>query len=200
MAKAAHSDLLTDANLERVISLLEAEKPITKKAACEILGIAYNTTRLGELIQKYKDKRQHKLAMYAKKRGVPADAVEVTDIVKSYLQNTSITEIAASNYRTTDFIKKVLTKHGVTIRDVESNYWNPPMIDDSALKRVYQVEERCYAVRYKSLAKVRSCSVNKDGDEVYLLWLESEDQQQFAYQPWWELSSLSHLKLNGVNI
>ena len=36
-----------------VIAKLEAEKPITKKAACELLGIAYNTTRLDNLIQEY---------------------------------------------------------------------------------------------------------------------------------------------------
>ena len=41
--------------MPEVIAKLEAEKPITKKLACEMLGIAYNTTRLENLIQEYKD-------------------------------------------------------------------------------------------------------------------------------------------------
>jgi hypothetical protein len=36
---------LSEANINKVIELLAAEKPITKKEACEILHIAYNTTR-----------------------------------------------------------------------------------------------------------------------------------------------------------
>ena len=40
---------LTDSNIKNVISLLEAEKPITKKEACDILNISYNTTRLNKL-------------------------------------------------------------------------------------------------------------------------------------------------------
>ena len=47
---ALEEEKMTDANILRVISLLEpkeeGKQPITKKAACEILGMAYNTTRL----------------------------------------------------------------------------------------------------------------------------------------------------------
>jgi hypothetical protein len=38
---------MTDSNLSRVIRLLEPEegkKPITKKDACQMLGMTYNTT------------------------------------------------------------------------------------------------------------------------------------------------------------
>ena len=37
---------LDDINIKRVIDALESEIPITKKDACEILNISYNTTRL----------------------------------------------------------------------------------------------------------------------------------------------------------
>ena len=49
---------LTDANIKHVIELLEAEKPITKKEACGILNISYNTTRLNNIIQEYKETHQ----------------------------------------------------------------------------------------------------------------------------------------------
>ena len=44
--KAQEHEKLTEANISHVIKLLEAENPITKKEACDILNITYNTTRL----------------------------------------------------------------------------------------------------------------------------------------------------------
>ena len=53
-------ELMTDANIAKVIRLLEPTeegvKPITKKDACQILGMAYNTTRLGTIIEQFKAK------------------------------------------------------------------------------------------------------------------------------------------------
>ena len=46
---------LSEANISKVISLLEGEKPITKKEACGILNIAYNTTRLNKIITEHKE-------------------------------------------------------------------------------------------------------------------------------------------------
>jgi hypothetical protein len=199
MAKASTSERLTDTNIEKVIGLLEAEKPITKKAACEILGITYNTTRLGDLIQKYKDKITYRKEMYAKKRGKPAALDEITDIVRSYLQGDTLSNLADSNFRTTDFIKKVLTTSGVSIRDSDSNYWKPAMILDEAVKKEFKLGERCFAVRYQSLATIEGILTHNDGP-VYRVWLEAEDQQQFAYQPWWELASLDKLTQQGIKI
>ena len=46
------------ATIKRVIDLLEAETPITKKAACEMLNMSYNTTRLAKIIEGYKEKEE----------------------------------------------------------------------------------------------------------------------------------------------
>ena len=56
--KRNEDERLDEAHMERVIAGLEQEKPITKKDACQILGIAYNTTRLGTLIEKYKESKE----------------------------------------------------------------------------------------------------------------------------------------------
>ncbi len=45
---------LDAANLDKVIALLESDSPITKKEACEILNITYNTTRLKRIIEETK--------------------------------------------------------------------------------------------------------------------------------------------------
>ena len=47
--KRSH-EKLTDSNIQHVIGLLNAKSPITKKEACSILNISYNTTRLGTII------------------------------------------------------------------------------------------------------------------------------------------------------
>ncbi len=51
-------ELMTEANIVRVIKLLEPTegKAITKKDACQILGMAYNTTRLSSIIEEYKNR------------------------------------------------------------------------------------------------------------------------------------------------
>ena len=70
------NDKLTDTNIARVIKLLNptpesGEKAITKKTACEIIGIAYNTTRLGTLIESYEERIAKEKAKRAEKRGKP---------------------------------------------------------------------------------------------------------------------------------
>ena len=63
---------ITKVNVAKVISLLEAEKPITKKEACSILNISYNTTRLGNIIDQHKEDLIRTMKMKAKLRGTPA--------------------------------------------------------------------------------------------------------------------------------
>ena len=46
----AHEKLSFD-NIERVIQQLEQDNPITKKEACGMLNIRYNTTRLQRIIE-----------------------------------------------------------------------------------------------------------------------------------------------------
>ena len=69
--KNGDQEKITDENLDRVIKLLEQNVPITKKEACNILNIAYNTVRLTSLIEKYKDKKAKEKEKRAQKRGKP---------------------------------------------------------------------------------------------------------------------------------
>ena len=49
---------LTDASVRRVIFSLE-EEGITKKTACEMLNISYNTTRLNRIIEEFKEQEDY---------------------------------------------------------------------------------------------------------------------------------------------
>jgi len=66
--KAKDHEKLDDANIQKVSDLLEADKPITKKEACEILNISYNTTRLKKIIEEYKDRIARRKARFEKNR------------------------------------------------------------------------------------------------------------------------------------
>ena len=52
--KRSH-EKLTDSNIKHVMQLLDAESPITKKEACSILNISYNTTRLNKILEDTKN-------------------------------------------------------------------------------------------------------------------------------------------------
>ena len=58
--KAKSHEKLDDANVQRVIELLGGDEPITKKEACEILNIRYNTTRLQRIIDEHNEVWEYK--------------------------------------------------------------------------------------------------------------------------------------------
>ena len=66
--KKAH-EKLDDKNIQRVINALNGENPITKKEACEMLHINYNTPRLSKIIKNYIDEKSYMQRSMDKKRG-----------------------------------------------------------------------------------------------------------------------------------
>jgi hypothetical protein len=51
---------LDDNNIQRVIDALNSKEPITKKVACEMLNISYNTTRLSKIIASYHEEKAYR--------------------------------------------------------------------------------------------------------------------------------------------
>ena len=51
---------LDDANLQRVLDHLNADQPITKKEACSMLNITYNTTRLNSIMTDFDETMQYR--------------------------------------------------------------------------------------------------------------------------------------------
>ena len=89
MARATEVD---SKKIPTAIQMLEGGS--TKKDVCAFLGMAYNTTRLGVLIEEYlngveRDKEQRK-----KRRGKPISQDEVVNIVEAYFADDSISDIA----------------------------------------------------------------------------------------------------------
>lgn len=198
--RTSEDEKLDDASFERVIKALEAEKPITKKDACSMLNISYNTTRLDKLLTQYKEKKIAEAKRRSEKRGKPASLEETGLIITEYLEGATIDSISKMVYRSAGFVKNVLEKNHIPMRAKQYDYFKPELIPDGAVRDRFAIGEKVYSARYDSLAIVRAEQVNKLGQYVYRIWLDAERWQEYAYQPVWELASLQHLIELGIKI
>lgn len=200
--KNADDEKLDATSLEKVIALLEpkdpSEKPITKKDACAILCIAYNTTRLGKLIEAYKEKKAANAARRAALRGKPATPGELSFIISGYLEGQPIDSLSEKTFRSASFIKHILEKYSVPIRAKSHDYFRPELIPEGAVRDRFKEGEVVYSARYDSIAKIDG-EIRQKGQWVYRIWLISDKWQQYAYQEAAELASLEHLKEVGVS-
>ena len=194
------NDLLTDANIERVIAGFEATPKMTKKDACAILGIAYNTTRLDTLIEKYQEKKARDASRRASLRGKPATQDEVVYVIQEYLEGSTIDAISKATYRGSTFIKAILEKYDVPVRQTSHDYFNPELIPDGATRERFLVGEIVYSARYDSTARVDAEQFDPKYGWIYRIWLLAEKWKQSAWQESYELASLEHLRAAGVRI
>jgi hypothetical protein len=197
-------ELMTGANIAKVIKLLEpveeGKKPITKKDACAILGMAYNTTRLGTIIDEYKQKQIRISERKSQLRGKPATQEEKVYIISEYLSGETVDAISKMTYRSSRFIKDILEGNSVPIRVPGSSYFNPELIPDGAVRDRFKIGEVVYSSRYDSVARIDAEQNTAKHGFVYRIWLLAERWQQNAYQEATELASLEHLRQMGVRI
>ena len=195
-------ELMTEANIIRVIKLLEPEegKAITKKDACQILGMAYNTTRLNTIIEEYKQKQVRIAQRKAELRGKAATQDEIVFIISEYLNGETVDSISKSTYRSPGFVKTILENNDVPIRQTSHDYFNPALIPDGATRDRFQVGEVVYSARYDSIAVIETEQKDSRYGWIYRVWLLAEKWKQSAYQESYELASLEHLRKIGVKI
>jgi hypothetical protein len=192
--KPKDSERLDATHIERAIDLL-ANKG-TKKDACQILGIAYNTTRLGSIIDKYNEAKARDAAKRAEKRGKPATQAEITYAIQAYLEGDTVDSISKALFRGATFITSILHKYAVPIRQSAHSYFHPALIPDAAVRSEFKLNEKVYSARYDSLARI-----DKEFSRgVYRIYLLSDKWLEYAYQPAEELASLEHLRKEGINV
>lgn len=200
---ASEEELMTDANIAKVIKLLEPEqgtKAITKKDACQILGMAYNTTRLGTIIEEWKKKQARNAERRAEKRGKPITDEERVYIISEYLAGETVDSISKATYRSSTFIKSVLEINSVPIRVPGSSYFTPELIPEGAMRDRFKIGEVVYSARYDSVARIDMEQKTDKYGFIYRVWLLSDKWLQSAYQEASELASLEHLREMGVRI
>lgn len=203
--KTTEVDLMTDANIAKVIYMLEPPegadwKAWTKKDCCQFLGMAYNTTRLGTLIEKFKEKKARDAARRAALRGKPATSDEIVFVIGEYLEGATVDSISKATFRSPTFVKRILEENSVPIRVGGNCYFSPELIPEAAVRTRFAIGEVVYSARYDSPARVDVEATHADQGYIYRIWLLSEKWRQSAWQPASELASLEHLRKLGVKI
>lgn len=198
--KKKDHERLDDANIERVIELLNAEKPITKKAACEILNISNNSTRLARIIEDYEERKERRKRNFAKNRGRPLDDLEKKNIINWYLQGNNITELSEMMYRPAARIKQVLEEAGVPERAKGDEAHRATLLPEQSLRESFTVGEYVWSARFHSIAEImKEHGKTKDNlSNAYRIYVYEKTEHAkrggfYADQRAEDLGSLSHL-------
>jgi hypothetical protein len=196
--KKDHEDL-SDAKIEEVIALLSGTKPITKKAACDILNISYNTSRLQKIIDEYVEQKDHEARRRKELRSQPLSKDEIVTIISSYLESGNISEIESITFRSASVIKKVLAKYNIPLRSTSVTYQKPLEIDENSISENYNKNDLVYSSRYDQVAYISKLIKRDALGDIYRLWLIKDCQ--YAYQPFYELADLRKLQTElGIEI
>lgn len=183
--------------MPEVIALLGAEKPITKKLACEKLGIAYNTTRLDNLIQEYKDdlERVKLRKQQTRKEAITKDTV--MGWARDYLvDGMPVSEIAEYAYRTPLLIKTWLERYGALLPRTCANPLNPDFVPDACQAQEFEVGELVYVNGYCSFGVIKKEIASKTaeaaGFKAYRILLIGDQRQHVNYMSC-DICSIKHL-------
>jgi hypothetical protein len=133
---------------------MEAKQPITKKAACEILNISYNTTRLSKIIEEYKDNKAYEAQRREKNRGKPAEQHEIQSIVELYLLGDTVSEIAKRLYRPTAFVNNIIERIGVPTRPMGDDRYRKAVLPEQCLADSFEVGQIVWSAKYHATAKI----------------------------------------------
>ncbi len=226
--KAKEHEKLTPQNIERVIQLLEAQQPITKKAACEALNIAYNTTRLSKIIEDYRERKAYDSSRREKNRGQPAQSHEITSIVESYLGGDTISDISKRLYRSPTFVINTIDRIGLPTRPVGDLKYEKSILPDKCISDSFEKGETAWSAKYHATCKIlqeitpeyaaKNPGLNvrdylkEDGSRCYSVYInESIDEDisgrfasvsrggRYAYAFAYDLGKLDHLKEYGID-
>jgi len=214
--KKAHENL-TDSNIKHVMSMLNGKDPITKKGACEMLNISYNTARLNNIIQQYEEKMDFTEKRRSANRGKPAEKLEISQAVLSYLEGGSIAEIAKSLYRSPSFVKSIIERLGVPTRRKKDERQHPLFLPEECVAEDFEVGERVWSASYDAPAQVGgrlddSIYMEKYGSPCYKIYVFEKVDTSNSWFPGvevggfnacclaYDLGKLSHLAEAGVDL
>ena len=210
MKKRDH-EKLTQENIQHVMNLLSGERPITKKEACEILNISYNTTRLNNILDDFLERKEYRAKRKAQLKGKRATKEEIKDAIQSYLRGESVSEISQSMYRSTGFIKSILQRVGVPTRpalvEERKGYAYLP---EQCVAEDFSVGERVWSAFYHAPALIEKeyedpMYQNKYAGKCYSIYVLEETESLgvggfYAASIAYDLGKLTHLEQYGIDI
>lgn len=187
-ARIKKHEKLTETNIQHVINLLEADNPITKKEACSILNITYNTTRLNNIIAEHNETIRYRELRKAQNKGKGVTEAEKKSIVAYYLQGANISDIAKALYRSPAFIKAVIERLGIPQKLPDSDYEGikNAMLPEECVSETFEVGQKVWAVRKNLIATIlredtRLNYEEKYGSKYYILWVTEMGECESPY-------------------
>lgn len=217
--KRKEHENLSATNIRKVIGLLnpgDDSKPITKKEACALLNIAYNTTRLDRIIEEFREREALIASRKAANRGKPASEVEVKQTIEDYLSGDPISEIAKRLFRSAGFVKGIIERVGIPRKPTGADEKTKvELLPDSCVAEEFRVGEIVWSAKYhrpalvkrevegyeeKYLSKCYSIYVMEhvDASESFFPYIDKGGF--FAYQLAYDLGKLEHLRKYEVNL
>ena len=206
--KKKNHEILSDTNIRKVISLLSGDKPISKKEACSVLNIAYNTTRLQKIIDDFEETQAYRRKRKAQNKGKAATSEEVETAITEFLSGEPISEIAAGLYRSSGFVKAIIERVGVPQKgDGRYDYLPEECVGDT-----FKEKEIVWCARYHSPAQIRKEVINIDyekkyGSKCYDICVLEKTENEFSIQGGfrasqlaYDLGKLTHLEKYGVDL
>lgn len=198
MARAP-SVIISDEQYKRAIELLDQGG--TKKAACEILGINYSTTRLATLISNYVEGLEKEKELRARKRGTPVTNLEIVTMIQMYFDDESIEAISKRMHRSTAVVKYYLENSGAMLKAKSTpDPLNPTMLPEICMCEQFEIGEHVWVAAYNCTGEIISKIEDKGGELAYKVYLLDKNNHRFVFQPWYDLGSLQHLKELGLDI
>ena len=233
MVKRKEHENLSTENIQKVITLLNAqdgERPITKKEACSILNISYNTARLSKIIEDFNERAAYVQLRKSQNRGKAATDMEVADVIRDYLSGDSIAAIAKSLYRSSGFVKAIVERVGIPSRGVSKEERSfVGYLPEECVAEEFAPGDVVWSARHHAPAEIEyEISVdyqaeragfkdvnyeNKYGAKCYSIWVKEpfDSDKEFwiggietggfkAVSLAYDLGALHHLKKYGVDL
>jgi len=231
---------LSNQNIEKVIALLNPSssaqpsesstaRPITKKEACDILNIAYNTTRLQAIIEGHNEQKEYVKKRKKSLRGRPATDAEIAEACTAFLGGDPISDISKRLFRSTGFVRAILERVGVPSRPSNREHrLTPHYFPDECVSEDFAYGEIAWSSTYHSTVIIKErltpeylaskpgmTSVNYEDNygcpcySIYVVQKVDSEDTYFssvqeggfsAYAPAYELGKLTHLEKYGVNL
>ena len=218
---------LDDATLTRVSELLNQDEPITKKQACEMLNISYNTTRLAKILDDFNETASYRETRKSQNRGKKATDMETREAIESYLKGETVSDISKRLYRSTTFVKNILDRVGVPEKLPKTKRKGAAYLPDECVSESFEEGEKVWSASYHAPAIIKQEYTKeyqdanagiryinyeeKYGCSLYSIWViegDTEWSDHFGYmtggfnahQLAYDLGSLKHLEEYGIRL
>jgi len=183
--KVKAGEKLDDVNVKAVIKAMGAEAPCSRKEACQMLNITYNSTRLTRIIEEYEAKVAYRRKQRTAMRKVPITTSDKKAIVQGYVGGESLKEITDTSFRSLAVVKKILEEFNLPTH-TESRV----LIEAEQTSEEYEKGDLVFSAKYSEYCEViGKAADSEEHGAVYKLYVLGT-HCMYAYQPYYELIDL----------